>query len=108
MSNFNVYGKEIRSAEEHSHVAIEMCRMDPHRDGMLDLGAELAFGIFRFDVLGGWAGFRPKISGWIDQTWHLVLRFNGSPSICFPFARESEVQAEIGVGMCLGVVGNLG
>ncbi len=50
----------------------------------------------------------PEISGGIEQARDFVFGCDRAPAVGFPFAGESQVQAEVGVGMGFGVVGNFG
>ncbi|MGA7753980.1 MAG: hypothetical protein WCB05_14190 [Candidatus Sulfotelmatobacter sp.] len=88
-------------------MAVEVRGLDAHGDGVFHLGANFAFGFVGFDVLHGRLRVGPEISGGIQEAGNFVFRFDRTPAVSFPFAGESQVKAEIGAGMRLGVVSDL-
>src|SRR5260370_25289178 len=84
-----------------------MRRMNPHREGTLDLGAKLTLHFrglrpLRHQPLEVW-----KDADRIDQTRNLVYRGDRTPPIRLPLGREREMQAEVRVWMRPGVDGDL-
>jgi hypothetical protein len=82
--------------------------MNAHGDGVFDLRTDFALGLVGFDVLESGAGFGPEIAVGIEQARNFVFGFDRTPAVCLPFGGEGEVQAEIGVGLRLGIRGDLG
>ncbi len=108
VSDFDVHGEEIGAREKCPHVAVEVGGMNSHGDGVIDLGANFAFGFVGFQRGHGLRRIGPEISGGIEEAGNFVFGCDRAPAVGFPFAGESEVQAEIGVGMGFGVVGDFG
>ena len=82
--------------------------MDSHGHGALDLGADFALDFIGFQSARGLRCVGPQISGGIEKARDFVFGFDWTPAIGFPLAGEGQVQAEVGVGMGFGVVGNFG
>ena len=75
---------------------------------MFDLGANFALGFVGLDAADGGFDFGPEVSGGIEKAGNFVFGFDRAPAVGFPLGGEGEVQAEVGVGMSFGVVGNFG
>ena len=82
--------------------------LNADRDRAFHLGANLALGFVGLQVADGFGRVRPKISGGIEQTRDCILGCDRAPAVSAPLAGESQVQAEIGVGMGFRIGGNFG
>ena len=51
--DFDIGGEKISARKKHAHVAVQVCGMNAHGNGVLDLRADLALGFFGLDVLHG-------------------------------------------------------
>ena len=78
--DFDVDGEQIGAREKDSHVAVEVCGMDAHGNGVFDLSANFTFGFVGLDVLHGGTGFGPKISGGIEEASEPCLSIRPGPS----------------------------
>jgi len=90
---------ETRGTDDGAHVGVEMRDVNASGESFVDLCVH-----FRFDV--GWLGMSDdvrsgegKITVGIEEAGVLGLRRNGRPAITGPIRVESEMDAEVGVGM---------
>ena len=92
MRNLHIDGKKFRLPKKHSHVAVQMRRVDSRSYGSFNLRADLAVRVFRFYILRGWLRFWPEIARRIKKTGYFILRPHRAPAIDFPFAGQREMQ----------------
>src|SRR5437773_396662 len=99
MSHFDENCKKLRLCKKDTHVTVQMRRMNSRGDGPFNLCADLPLRLFRFDILRGRSSLWPQITGRIKQAGNFVFRFDRTPAIDFPFARQRKMQPQIRVGM---------
>lgn len=100
--------EEIARADDGAHVRVKVRNVDAGGRGFIDLGVDLGFDVGSFGVSDDVRCKERQIAIGVEKTGVFGLRGNGRPTVAGPIGVESEVDAEVGVGMGLGPLSDFG
>lgn len=100
--------EKILRTDDGPHVGVEVRDADAGGSGFVDLGVNFGFDVGHFCVSDDVFGEERKIAIGIEEAGTFGLRGNGRPAVAGPIGVESEMDAEVGIRMGLGPLGDLG
>lgn len=99
---------EILGAGDGAHVGVEMGEMDASGFGFINLRVGFSGDVGHFGVGYDVGGEERKIAVGVEKTGAGRLRRDGRPTVAGPIGVEGEMDAEVGIRMCFGPLGDLG